>query len=339
MVWKRRNKAHRIIMKNLELNLGKACNNKCVFCVSGDSRPVTKRFIDLETIKKELDFFYKKGSRALGFLGGEPTIYPGILDAVRYAKKIGYKRIALTTNGTRLADNKFCIDLINAGVNRFTISIHSHKAEVEDRLTRVPGNFDKKIKGIKNLVRLKKKGFLKENVSLNAVIHAKNYKNLSNMVDFFSKLGIDDIRFNFIRPEGSATGDRRMVPTYQSVIPYFYRLILRNEKKYKINITIGEIPFCIFKEVYEKSPHIFTKYIGEFYDLSTEVSSARFDKDENSQKITCVQSRFNWQDKKRNFLKKKLSPCKKCRFLNVCGGVFVGYLKIYRGTKLFKSLV
>lgn len=325
-------------MKNVEVNIGKACNNKCVFCVSGNSRAIEKRFVDFNLVKKELDFFYQKGCRSLGFLGGEPTIYPKIINVIKYAKKIGYERIALTSNGMKFSDNDFCLDLMKAGVNRFNISIHSHKAEIEDVLTKVPGNFEKKVKGIENLIRLKKQGLLKENVSLNAVIHRENYKMLEDMVDFFIKLGVDDMRFNFIRPEGSALNNKNITPTYQAARPYFYKLIIANEKKYKINITFGETPFCVFRELYEKSPNLFNKYVGEFHDLSTDVSSPTFSKN-GSGKIVCSQEHFNWQERKRNDFKRELSQCKKCRFFDVCGGVWKTYLNMYKDIEMFKPIV
>lgn len=324
-------------MKNVEINIGKICNNKCVFCVSGDDRIIDRRFVDSKLIKKELDFFYRKGCRSLGFLGGEPTVYPEIADIVKYAKKTGYKRIALTSNGMKFSDNDFCLALIKAGVNRFNISIHSHRAEIEDYLTRVPGNFNKKIKGIKNLMKLKKQGFLKDNVSLNAVVHKKNYKNLADMADFFGRLEVDDLRFNFIRPEGGALNDKSITPSYQSVKPYFYELIIANEIKYKINITFGETPFCVFKELHEKSPNLFNKYVGELHDLHTDVSSPSFFR-KGSGKIVCSQEHFNWQDRKINNLKKKLPACRNCKFLNVCGGVWKTYLNIYKGTRIFKAI-
>ena len=35
-------------MKNLELNLGMACNNKCIFCMSGSARSAERRWLPLE---------------------------------------------------------------------------------------------------------------------------------------------------------------------------------------------------------------------------------------------------------------------------------------------------
>jgi uncharacterized radical SAM superfamily Fe-S cluster-containing enzyme len=39
------------------------------------------------------------------FSGGEPTISPWFLDAVRYAKKVGYNSVQAATNGIEFAKN------------------------------------------------------------------------------------------------------------------------------------------------------------------------------------------------------------------------------------------
>ena len=79
--------------KNVEINVGKACNNKCVFCLDGMPSKEDQSFIDYADMKRELERFAASGHRSVGFLGGEPTMYPCIAESIAYAKELGYKLV------------------------------------------------------------------------------------------------------------------------------------------------------------------------------------------------------------------------------------------------------
>jgi cyclic pyranopterin phosphate synthase len=323
--------------KNAEVNIGYGCNNRCLFCVSGDAAGLDTRFAEPEKIKKELDTSYENGCRILGFLGGEPTIYPYITDVSRYAKKIGYKRITLTTNGTRLSDKNFCKELLDAGVGRFSISIHSHKASVEDLLTGVPGNFAKKIKAIKNLISLQKTGRVPYGIALNAVIHKKNYRHLKEFCVYFKKLGIGDIRFNFIRVEGRAKEGASLVPDMALAAKEAERVVLWNEKYGHLEITFGEVPLCFLGSLYLRDKNIFARYIGEFRDIPTEVSllsGADRKRFNMRKKMRGDHRRFNLQEKRAERTKTKLPQCEECLLDSICEGVYNDHLPT-RGNKKF----
>ena len=51
----------------------------------------------------------------MGFLGGEPTIYPHIVEAVAYARSVGFTRVTIATNSTQLRRPAFADQLIAAG--------------------------------------------------------------------------------------------------------------------------------------------------------------------------------------------------------------------------------
>ena len=53
-------------------------------------------------MKEELTRWYEGGHRSVGFLGGEPTTYPKIVQSVAFAKELGFTRIAIATNATKL---------------------------------------------------------------------------------------------------------------------------------------------------------------------------------------------------------------------------------------------
>ena len=207
-------------MKNIEINLGKDCNNHCKFCMSADAEAAALKFIEIAELKKELKKYKSQGYDSLGFLGGEVTLYNGLIPVVKYSKKIGFSKIHLVTNGRLLCDNKFLQDLIKAGITRFSVSIHSHIESVEDDLTQVKGSFSQKLRGLKNLINYKKSGDIKSNISINLVINKKNYNVIDKTILFFNKMGINDFRLNFIWPKGNTINYYdEILLTYDDFLP------------------------------------------------------------------------------------------------------------------------
>lgn len=334
--------------KNLELNLGKGCNNRCVFCLSGKvENPMHHRLIPLNDAKREIERYYGKGCRSLGFLGGEPTIYPDLMEVIRFAKEKGYERIALTTNGRLCADMQFCERLIDAGVNRFTVSIHSHDQKTEDMITRVPGNFKKKVRALKNLVLLQKKGLIPYGVSINGVISRYNYKTLDTFIAFFKRMGIRDIRLNFIRLEGLAEEDIKSGVSMKVFKPYIKRLVDANERTFKINLNFGEMPLCMYADLLSRTrgDALLKKYAGEFFDLPTEVSLKDYERlrfSDNGKNVVVdrtIRKRFNFQEEKRNTFKEKLPSCGQCAMNAACEGIWKNYLLAYKDRSVFVPIV
>jgi 2-iminoacetate synthase ThiH len=51
--------------KHIEINIGKACNNKCRFCMSSKPELWDIKFSDLEVVKEKLHNYYNTGYRSV----------------------------------------------------------------------------------------------------------------------------------------------------------------------------------------------------------------------------------------------------------------------------------
>jgi len=322
----------RDVRRNVEINVGKICNNKCVFCLDGLPATEMRRYMPWPEMQAEIQRWYDSGTRSLGFLGGEPTTYPWILDAIRFGRDLGYTRITLATNGTRFWRHEFVDKCLEAGLTRVTLSMHGHTAELEDRITRVPGNFLKKKSGLQYLLQKRAEGHLRDNVSVNIVTNGWNYRHLPQIVKFFFDLGVDDVRSNFVRREGFAEEDASLIPHYTEVVPYLVKAILLNEYRYHKTFTIGGVPLCVLPLELVASRHLARKYIGEFRDLDTDCSIRTLSQEGLPQGVAQVEggrARFNWQDRKRHDLKRHVATCQRCRYTDVCEGVWREYLDLH----------
>ena len=318
----------RDLRRNIELNVGKACNNKCVFCLDGLPKREDRSYMKLPAMKAEIDRWYAEGHRSLGFLGGEPTTCPWLPQAIAHARDLGFSRIAIATNATKLRKEPYIDRLLDAGLTRVTVSSHGHTPALEDRLTRVPGNFFKKQKALKLLVKKRDEGRLPDNVSVNIVLNGWNYKVLPKMLKYFYGLGLDDVRANFIRAEGYAEDDWSLTPRYEDVVPVVMKAVVLNEFHFKQHFTFGGFPLCVLPTEFLANRRMSRKYLGEFWDLDTDCSIRQ----DGSHGIAVVEdgrARFNWQDRKRHDLKHHMDKCGRCRFAEVCEGVWKMYLTIH----------
>ncbi len=315
--------------RNIEINIGKACNNRCVFCLDGMPKKEDRSYMQFDLMKSELERWYSIGHRSVGFLGGEPTTYPKIVQSVAHAKQLGYTRIAIATNATKLRIKRFTDRILDAGLTRITISMHGHTAALEDRLTRVPGNFEKKCAAIRYLNQKRKEGYLADGLSVNIVLNGWNYKHLPKMLKFFYQtMELDDVRINYVRPEGYADGSRELTPRYTDVVPVVVKAVLLNEYHFKKTFTFGGIPICMLPAKM-RSENILRKYMGEYRDLSTDCSIRGEGVETGVVKLDKGRARFNWQDRKKHDLKGHPKACESCSWSAKCEGVWQGYLDIW----------
>ncbi len=307
--------------RHLEINIGKLCNNACRFCSNGAVPPEERPWVPVEAVLSEMERGAREGFRSVGFLGGEITVYPEALELVRRARALGFSRIAICTNGRRLANPRLVDQYLRAGVTRVALSIHSHLAEIEDALCGRPGAFAQKVRAIRNLARRAKR--LPDGFSLNCCIHGHNVDHLSEMLRFFCRLGVRDIRLNSLRPENQAAADRALVPPFSRVIERALTLIEENESRLHLSLTFGDIPLCLWPADFLADSARAGKYLGELRDYDAWVTVYRKSGSGGEP------DRFRWKDRRLEALKRYVPACQKCNARGVCEGPWIRYCQLY----------
>lgn len=310
--------------KRLEINLGKRCNCNCLICLDQKGEEVT--FIPFDLLKKELLEGVNRGYKSINILGGEPTIYPQILSIVRFASLSGYKEISIQTNGLKLSNYQFLEELVLNGVTRIMLSIHSHKEEVEDKLTGIKGSFTHKLKAIENIMSLIDRGYLKDGFALTPVVNRLNLSSLISYVSFFKRLNIDDIRFTLLRPSGNARKNlKKVVPILEKLPSQLEKLIEKNEVSFKIKLTFGDFPFCVLPWKLSSNKILLKKYISHLYDPS----SFTIVYHGNKHSLCAYLESFFWENKRKKELKYHVAICKRCKYIVDCEGIWKEYVEIY----------
>lgn len=140
----------------LNVDLTNRCNMMCDPCFMDANQVGYVHELNFDEVKEVLDNSLKIKPRrqmSVQFTGGEPTISPFFLEAVRYAKKIGYFSIQAATNGIRFAqDPDFAKQAYDAGLRIAYLQFDGVTNEANSH--RKIGNlFDIKLKAIENMHR------------------------------------------------------------------------------------------------------------------------------------------------------------------------------------------
>lgn len=142
---------------HLDIEASSRCNLRCTFC---DKLPLLKKNqlgnLDMDLFKHIIDQFDEK-NRLWGLklsYRGEPLCNSEVPKMVQYAKEKGVLDVYFNTNAMFL-DERMCRSLIEAGLDRISISIDGTEKE-EYESVRLGANFEKLIKNLETLMQLKK---------------------------------------------------------------------------------------------------------------------------------------------------------------------------------------
>lgn len=181
----------------LTVDLTNRCNMMCNPCFM-DANQVgyvhEPTFEDIKAILDRAVSFKPRRQIIILFSGGEPTLSPFFLDAVAYAKKIGFYRILAATNGIRYAEDiEFAKAAKEAG--QHGVYLQFDGTNDEDNKHRGVGNlFDVKLKAIENLAEVGIKVTL-----VTTIVNSWNNQGIGSIVKFAAE-NIDKVQTIAFQP-------------------------------------------------------------------------------------------------------------------------------------------
>src|SRR5437016_2960633 len=138
----------------LTIDLTNRCNMMCDPCFMDANQVGFVHELQWEEIKTMLDnaiSIKPRRQMSVQFSGGEPTLSPYFLDAVRYARQVGYNSVQAATNGIEFAKSpEFCRQAAEAGL-RYAYLQFDGIGNAANSHRQVGNLFDVKLQAIHNL--------------------------------------------------------------------------------------------------------------------------------------------------------------------------------------------
>src|SRR6266536_1406386 len=138
----------------LTVDLTNRCNMMCDPCFMDANQVGFVHELSMEDIKEILDnaiSIKPRRQMSVQFSGGEPTISPHFIDAIKYSRKVGYNSVQAATNGIEFAKSKeFCREAAEAGL-RFVYLQFDGIGNDANSHRQIGNLFDVKLRAINNL--------------------------------------------------------------------------------------------------------------------------------------------------------------------------------------------
>src|SRR5256886_9792273 len=138
----------------LTIDLTNRCNMMCDPCFMDANQVGFVHELTWDEIKTMLDnavTIKPRRQMSVQFSGGEPTLSPYFLDAVRYSRKVGYNSVQAATNGIEFAKSpELCRQAAEAGL-RYAYLQFDGIGNAANEHRKVGNLFDVKLQAIHNL--------------------------------------------------------------------------------------------------------------------------------------------------------------------------------------------
>lgn len=143
-VWDRALDAH--VPLSVHFDLTYRCNERCVHCYLDHDDHGEMTTAEVTGI---LDQLAAAGTLFLTFSGGEILLRKDLFDLVAYARALQFD-VKLKTNGILIGQRE-AARIRELGVRQLQISIYSHRPDVHDAITKVPGSLARSLAAIRFL--------------------------------------------------------------------------------------------------------------------------------------------------------------------------------------------
>jgi MoaA/NifB/PqqE/SkfB family radical SAM enzyme len=220
--------------KKIIMNVTYKCNNRCTFCAVGTRTQVDGNYDK----QRELLVKYRKlGIDLLDFDGGEPTLNPKLFSLIHFARRAGYQKVNVTTNGRMAMYEEYAEKLVTSGLTSLLFSIHGAQRHIHAANVGVPEAFDQTVAGVRNCVRLAPP---EVELGANITLTRSNHKHVGEVAEFIHGLGLRWFNVQFLTPFGRATNT--VNPDTSRAAEATMRMI--DAWKDRLKICVINLPWC-----------------------------------------------------------------------------------------------
>ena len=243
-----------------QFELTSGCNQRCIFCYNVWKGLCSKQ--DSITLSKEkqlevIDKVIENEIFDIIFSGGEPLLVSWLEELIR--KCSGAKMYTTLITNAILMTLERAKTLKKAGLNDMQISIHHYDAEISDKLTKMPGSFEKSIKGIKNALEI----FGVEGVNINMVALPETYRDVYKMAEFLHSIGVRSFSIGTPSTTGEMEKDKDLVINKEMFLE-IYKQLRKAKKDFNLRVGFsGGFPLCLLPKMNKET----IEMVGNYCDV------------------------------------------------------------------------
>lgn len=184
----------------ITLFLTHRCNLRCKMCGQWGEGGITKKqsaqYIQEELSLNELTVFINDVSSFkpnITLFGGEPLLFPGCVELIRYIKQEGMHCLMIT-NGSLLEN--LARGIVESGLDELNVSLDGGQ-QLHDEIRGMPGIFERITAGLEKINYFKEKEHKKKPlINLQCTITKFNYQNLEQMLDAAKRQKANSLTFH-----------------------------------------------------------------------------------------------------------------------------------------------
>jgi len=194
----------------VEVALDYRCNLRCLGCRACEDTGASLSPTDALAVLREA-----RAARIanLWIGGGEPTLRPELPSLIAAARKLGFSRVLVQTNGVRLSYLEYAAALVHKGATDLSFNVKSHRAEVHDALGRSPGSHALLLKALANV------SGLDVSVAADVLLARSSLPDLAATIDSFAERGISRFTLWLLSAADSDDAEvTREIPSFAELV-------------------------------------------------------------------------------------------------------------------------
>lgn len=291
-------------MALLDVILNYDCNLACDYCtISPEMRP---RALTTQQVVTALREGRTAGFDAVSFTGGEPTMRGDLLGLLSASRQLGFGDRKVQTNGLMLAQQDNLTRLLDAGLTRLHISVHTHQEAAYEKLVRREGTWALMKKAVERAVASK------VTLVIDLILKSDTWERLPSAIEWLRALGVREVHLWYVSLTDGNAGNTASSMRMTQVMPTVQH-VLRSAGE--LTIRSLHIPRCL---------------------LGVDFASHAYDPGADRVRVVSPDATFDLKDS-RLAGRVHVAACEGCRFREVCPGIRSDYLEQY-GDSEFRAV-
>jgi len=217
------------------------CNLNCAHCRASATMGPYSGELDTQASFRLLDQIAEVGQPIVILTGGEPLLRPDIFELAQYGTDKGL-RMVMAPNGTLVTDEN-AKQMVEAGIQRISISIDGTTKERHDNFRGVDGAYEGAMRGIR---AAKKAGI---EFQVNTTISKLNYDQIPDILKLAENLGAVALHIFLLVPTGRGKyiiDQEISAEEYESTLNWFYDQ--RDKTKLQLKATCAPHYYRILRQ-------------------------------------------------------------------------------------------